>query len=180
MKYMLLRVGIDKGNGGCFCPIFDDGSFEYIPIPERCATSEYRIYKHLKGRYHYSIRNFVPKRLHYSVPHLDPEFETFTYGDPTQNKRGQLARLNQGDLLVFYAGLDSENRIDIPRLFIIGYLTVSQVYDFAEIPEREYNRILQKVDNNAHAKRRYQEEDLVLTLTQGYGSLQEKITMNLI
>lgn len=162
MKYMLLRVGIDKGNGGCLSPIFDDGSFEYIPIPERCATSENRIYKHLKGRYHYSIRNFVPERLHYSVPHLDPEFETFTYGDPTQNKRGQLARLNQGDLLVFYAGLDSENRIDIPRLFIIGYLTVSQVYDFARIPEYEYNRILQKVDNNAHAKRRYQEEDLVI------------------
>lgn len=31
---MLLRVGIDKGCGGALSPIFKDGSFEYIPIPE--------------------------------------------------------------------------------------------------------------------------------------------------
>lgn len=34
MKAMLLRVGIDKGCGGVLAPIFEDGSFEYIPIPE--------------------------------------------------------------------------------------------------------------------------------------------------
>lgn len=42
MKALLLRVGIDKGYGGCLAPIFRDGSFEYIPIPERRATSESR------------------------------------------------------------------------------------------------------------------------------------------
>ena len=36
--------------------------------------------------------------------HLDPEFTTFTYGDPTPPKSG-LRRLGPGDLLVFYCGL---------------------------------------------------------------------------
>lgn len=35
MKAMLLRVGIDTGYGAnALSPIFDDGSFEYIPIPK--------------------------------------------------------------------------------------------------------------------------------------------------
>jgi hypothetical protein len=34
MKALLLRVGIDKGSGGIYGPIFDDGSFEFVPIPE--------------------------------------------------------------------------------------------------------------------------------------------------
>ena len=36
--------------------------------------------------------------------HFDPEFETYTYGDPT-SKRRTLLKLNKNDLLVFYAGL---------------------------------------------------------------------------
>ncbi|MDO8870880.1 MAG: hypothetical protein Q7U35_01605 [Methanobacteriaceae archaeon] len=31
MNALLLRVDFDKGNGGFLAPIFDDGSFEYIP-----------------------------------------------------------------------------------------------------------------------------------------------------
>lgn len=34
MKAMLLRVGIDTGYGGTLGPIFEDGSFEFVPIPE--------------------------------------------------------------------------------------------------------------------------------------------------
>jgi len=32
MKAMLLRVGIDKGTDGILAPIFNDRTFEYIPI----------------------------------------------------------------------------------------------------------------------------------------------------
>ena len=31
-QVVLLRVGIDSGSGGMLGPIFDDGSFEFIPI----------------------------------------------------------------------------------------------------------------------------------------------------
>ena len=44
MKGLLLRVGIDKGSGGCLAPIFRDRSFEYIPIPETLATTERKVY----------------------------------------------------------------------------------------------------------------------------------------
>lgn len=163
MKALLLRVGIDKGVGGSLGPIFDDGSFEYIPIPERCATLENKTYAHLRGRNYRSLTDFVPIKLHNSIPHIDPEFKTFTYGDPTPNKSRQLARLLPGDLLVFYAGLEPKNRIDnIPRLFIIGYFTVKQVYNFNEIPKAKHASTFRKVNNNAHAKRTYSDEGLVI------------------
>ena len=34
MQVVLLRVGIDTGSGGIHGPLFADGSFEYIPIPD--------------------------------------------------------------------------------------------------------------------------------------------------
>jgi Nucleotide modification associated domain 3 len=37
-KALLLRVGIDRGTGGGLGPIFPDGTFEYVPIPERKRT----------------------------------------------------------------------------------------------------------------------------------------------
>jgi len=33
MKAVLLRIGIDTGCGGIHRPLFKDGSFEYVPIP---------------------------------------------------------------------------------------------------------------------------------------------------
>ena len=62
--------------------------------------------------------------------HVDPEFETFTYGDPTRPKRS-LRKLNRGDLLVFYCGLqkwDAENGWNNgsrPALYLAGYFEVS-------------------------------------------------------
>jgi hypothetical protein len=62
--------------------------------------------------------------------HVDPEWETFTYGDPTTPKRS-LRRLRPGDFLVFYCGLqewDSEcgwNRHHRPALYLAGYFEVA-------------------------------------------------------
>jgi len=100
--------------------------------------------------------------LHNSVPHIDPEFETFTYGDPTPNKRRQLARLAPGDLLVFYQGLESETGLDIPRVFAMGYFTVKQVYDFDAIPKSQHRSLFKRLANNAHAKRLYPDDGLVI------------------
>ena len=55
--------------------------------------------------------------------HVDPEFETFTYGDPTPPKKG-LQKLEQGDMLVFYAGLQGFDFESSPALYIIGYFDV--------------------------------------------------------
>jgi hypothetical protein len=55
--------------------------------------------------------------------HFDPEFRTFTYGDPTRPK-ASLQRLNGGSLLVFYAGLKGWDLACRPALYIIGYFEV--------------------------------------------------------
>jgi hypothetical protein len=96
-------VGIDTGCGGALAPLFPDGSFEYIPIPEGQVTVEGRGVRFcdLPARSGGSIARFVPLRLRDGYAHHGPEFETFTYGDPTRNKRAQLQRLSSGDRLVF-------------------------------------------------------------------------------
>ena len=50
-KALLLCVGIDRGTGGALGPIFTDGTFEYVPIPERKRTRNHRSYATLLGRH---------------------------------------------------------------------------------------------------------------------------------
>jgi hypothetical protein len=57
--------------------------------------------------------------------HADPEFKTFTYGDPTRPK-ASLRQLSAGSLLVFYAGLKGWNFACSPALYIIGYFEVAR------------------------------------------------------
>ena len=143
MKGLLLRVGIDKGTGGFLAPINEDGSFEFIPKPETRATSEREVYSTMKGiNLGKPLRELVdlPRKLYYVHPHRDPEFFTFTYGDPTSPKRNQLSCLGSEDLLVFYAGLEYKNGKEKgkARLFVIGYFVVEEVYDFKKIPKKEW------------------------------------------
>jgi hypothetical protein len=62
--------------------------------------------------------------------HVDPEWDTFTYGDPTPPKRS-LRNLKPGDFLVFYCGLqkwDAENGWNgerRPALYLAGYFEVA-------------------------------------------------------
>jgi hypothetical protein len=107
LKVALLRVGIDSGSGGMDGPLFTDGSFEYVPIPDSTGLDE-RTYGNCMARTGRPLSDFFPLARQAAMSsqsiHLDPEFTSFTYGDPTSPKAG-LRRLATGDLLVFYAGL---------------------------------------------------------------------------
>ena len=166
MKAMLLRVGIDKGvwpnrvSDGAYSPIFVDGSFEFIPKSEETRYpktqlnsidfSAYPTYKEVIGRTGKPLAYYLPKRLWERHPHLDPEFETFTYGDHTV-KRRYLLKLDQGDLLVFYAGLTPyHTKKRAEGLYIVGYLTVEKVIDFDSLSQREIHRIKKAYPHNAH------------------------------
>ncbi len=153
MKGLLLRVGIDTGSGGGAAPIFEDNSFEFIPIPEILVTSEERVYVNMVGRNGHKIVDLVPKKIMYAHPHYDPEFETFTYGDPTKTKRSQLAALESGDLLIFYAGLEREGSEEKSRLYVIGYFNIEEVHDFKNIQPPNYDSVFRMMPNNAHSKR---------------------------
>ncbi len=54
--------------------------------------------------------------------HADPEFTTYTYGDPTSPKAG-LRRLEEG-MLVFYCGLQGWGFPSEPSLYLMGYFEV--------------------------------------------------------
>jgi hypothetical protein len=152
MQHLLLRIGADMGTGGGLSPIYKDGTFDLVPIPEAEGTTEDRTYQEMAGRDGRSLAGFVSEEYRSSPPHIDPEFGTYTYGDPTQ-KRTQLARLQEDDLLVFYAGLRPYDYQDSPRLFVVGYFTVDAVHDLEEMSVAERRSVLDRLENNAHAKR---------------------------
>ena len=146
-RAVLLRVGIDSGSGGIQGPLFKDGSFDYICIPDKKAVSVH-MYGTLIGKNGTPHSDYFPVRRRERVAqehvHLDPEFETFTYGDPTTPKRS-LRTLEEGDYLIFYAGLqgwdeDSGwNQKVTPALYIIGYFvveTAGMAEDFSKVTLR--------------------------------------------
>lgn len=165
MKVMLLRVGIDTGTDGALAPIFEDGSFEYIPISEGDSRSkEDRTYKNTVGRSGKPLSAFLPKSIEDRTMHFDPEFVTFTYGDPT-SKRRFLLKLERGDLFVFYAGLRPyQNGKYKTALYIIGYFLVDKVIDFNKLSKEEIKERYKKYPNNAHLKRSYDTTDLVIVV----------------
>lgn len=161
MQVVLLRVGIDTGSGGIHGPLFRDGSFEYIPIPDNFRGSgvDKRTYGNTRGRKGQSLVGYFPEprveRLFHQSVHFDPEFETFTYGDPTHPK-GSLRRLSEGDLLVFYAGLKGWD-FDCPvALYVIGYFEVARAGLAPSFTQGELTRMFQ---NNFHAMHREVFED---------------------
>lgn len=132
-KAVLLRVGIDSGSGGIQGPLFKDGSFEYVCIPDKKGVSVHT-YGTLFGKNGVPHSTYFPARRQQTIAqqhvHLDPEFETFTYGDPTAPKRS-LRALEKGDHLIFYAGLQAWDdeagwaKDRGPALYIIGYFVVA-------------------------------------------------------
>jgi hypothetical protein len=78
--------------------------------------------------------------------HFDPEFETFTYGDPTPPK-AKLRQLGEGSLLVFYAGLKGWNFECSPALYIIGFFEVARAGLAASFSAAELARLF---NNNFH------------------------------
>lgn len=132
-QVVLLRVGIDAGCGGIQGPLFEDGSFEFMCIPDNKGVSVHT-YGNMVGRngkphvgYFTGSRR---KLMALQTVHVDPEWESFTYGDPTTPKRS-LRNLNPGDFLVFYCGLqkwnsESEWQNDCrPSLYLAGYFEVA-------------------------------------------------------
>jgi hypothetical protein len=142
-QVVLLRVGIDTGCGGMLGPIFKDGTFEFIPIPAE-PDSLGLTYSDAEGRHGRKLIDYFPNgrkvKMRDVLLHFDPEFETFTYGDPTAPKQS-LKKLKEGDLLVFYAGLKGwDNCKTPPGLYIIGYFIVTHAGEYKDL-KREKNLV---------------------------------------
>jgi hypothetical protein len=99
-----IRVGADLGCGHRLSRIFPGNYYHFIPIPR----------------------------------HNDPEFCRFTYGDVVSEVAGKirtkgrsLMNLRTGDMLVFYAGFDSEDQTPERRLVgIFAFFVVKEGFVF--------------------------------------------------
>ena len=172
MNVILLRVGIDTACGGIHSPLFLDGTFEFVPIPDSGGLDE-RTYGNSKGKVGRAFAEYFPKRrqekARLQAMHVDPEFESFTYGDPTPPKRN-LAQLKPGDLLVFYAGMEGWGHPTEPALYLAGFFRV-KLAGFASGFTSE--QLGQEFSQNYHVRHRTvfakQRERLVL-IKGGKGS----------
>jgi hypothetical protein len=165
MKIAMLRVGIDMGAGGILGPLFKDGTFEYIPIPDGFGRDE-RTYGNTTGSHGLKLLDFFPvaqrARVSNQSIHFDPEFATFTYGDPTSPKAG-LRHLQEGDMLVFYCGMEGWDFKSPPSLYLIGYFEVLVAGKATAFSSTNLQRMFSE---NYHVRHRdvyeRQKEDLVL------------------
>jgi hypothetical protein len=161
MQVVLLRVGIDTGSGGIHGPLFADGTFEYIPIPDgfKGKGIDSRTYGSTFDRKGRRLVEYFPESRREKVCgqslHFDPEFETYTYGDPTSPKAG-LRELEEGSILVFYAGLEGWDFHCSPALYIIGFFEVARAGKVSSFATKEVDEMFR---NNFHVMHREVFED---------------------
>ncbi len=167
MKILFLRVGIDRGCGGTLSPRFSDGTFEYVPIPESAdlLAGKGVIYSELPARHGGTLDKYSGSK---GATHYDPEFETFTYGEPSEPKRSQLLRLTAGDHLVFYSGFQGPG-IAKGTCFVIGYLAVRAIHR-APMNESWPPTSLAHLHRNAHFRRKSPEATLVVVEGEPFSS----------
>lgn len=161
MKIALIRVGIDKICGGICSPLFKDGTYEFVPIPEYFYRNHsfdskqietYTTQKSKTGKIliDYFKTEGKDKEQHRDCPvHLDPEFETFTYADANHTK-GTLVNLNKGDFLVFYGLFEGFDTDIAPAMYIFGYFEVD--YSMLANEQDQYELLTEDFKNNFHIR----------------------------
>jgi hypothetical protein len=163
VRAVAINVAANSTLPGVRGPIYPDGSFEYVPIPEREPTrpdATVPTYADL------DLDVDLPADLLDTPAHLDPAFagvhgsETSVYGDEHGVKAGPLSRLDPGDRLYFYATLSphdgaAEARSWIPErwgAYVVGYFVVDRAVTgeaYRDLPPDELARFAE----NAHCKR---------------------------
>ncbi|MES3517384.1 MAG: hypothetical protein PPP58_06955 [Natronomonas sp.] len=109
MRTVALNVAANTNDPGFRGPIYDDGRFEYIPIPE---VEEPRDDVTLPTYADLDLRTDTTD-VDDTAVHLDPTFagvhgcDRYTYGDDYMVKARPLLDLSAGDHVVFYATLST-------------------------------------------------------------------------
>lgn len=158
MRAIAINIGANTNAPGFRGPVYPDGSFEYVPIPESEPTRvRVPTYDELE------LDLEIPAAVRDRPVHLDPEFSEYpccercTYGDDYGVKAGPISTLVEGDFLLFYATLSmvGEPHPSQPPewgAYLIGEFRVQQV-----VTGEEYEALSESEQrpfrNNAHVKR---------------------------
>ncbi|MDA0771081.1 MAG: hypothetical protein BZY79_00765 [SAR202 cluster bacterium Casp-Chloro-G4] len=141
-------------------PIFDDGTFEFITIPEdQDLPGDHAVrYGSLTSFYDpgKSIQDYIPQRLWNFPTHFDPEFETFTYGDncETSPRAASLKRMAPGDFIFFLARLTREKKTKEPSVhgfYLVGFLEIEGI--LKDVTQRPTDVEMERYGTNAHVLR---------------------------
>ncbi|WP_435074315.1 hypothetical protein [Halorubrum sp. HHNYT27] len=109
-----VNVAANTNQPGFRGPVYPDGSFAYVPIPESAATlprERFPTDEPLPTYADLDLPFAVPADLRETPVHMDPEFPGVhgraraSYGDPHGVKARRIAGLGPGDWLFFYATL---------------------------------------------------------------------------
>jgi len=115
-RAVAINVGANTNEPGFRAPVYPDGRFEYVPIPESEPVAGAPTYGDLDPHVDVSI----PADIQETPVHMDPEFpeyptcERYTYGDEHGVKAGPLSELAAGDYVLFYATLSVRRPGDRP------------------------------------------------------------------
>lgn len=113
-RAVAVNVAANTNAPGFRGPVYPDGSFAYVPIPEPAATlprERYPVDEPLPTYADLDTPFSVPTALRETPIHMDPEFpgvhgrQRATYGDPYAVKAGRIGDRSTGDWLPFYATL---------------------------------------------------------------------------
>jgi hypothetical protein len=166
-KIYLCNVGVNASHigKGLQSPLFNDGTFEFITIPElpplRNSLSPHLVrYQDLKcfNQPAKPLTAYIPPKLYDTVTHYDPEFEQFTYGDECGRtpRSAALKKVQVGDWLFFIARLARYNE-QINKFtgevgfYLVGAIEVAEILaDNGKIPSEAD---LIKFGHNAHLRR---------------------------
>lgn len=100
-------------------------------------------------------QNYNGYPLNSYIPHFDPEFKTFTYGEGSQNKAKSLSTLKEGDMLVFYMSLIPPFKNKAKGKFIVGYFTIETIFDYRfRKLKLDFKNIDDRIKNNMHIIRK--------------------------
>ena len=157
-RIFLANVGVNASHRFS-SPIFPDGTFEFIPIPENGGSfgelGPYAVrYSDLRSFYkpERGLLEYVPQRLWDWPAHNDPEFVTFTYGDncETSPRAASLRGLEASDSLFFIARLQhSETKVH--GFYLIGFLEIEEI--LRVVSSRPKAVALRRFGANAHVRR---------------------------
>jgi hypothetical protein len=127
---VIVNVGANTAHRGLISPLWENGEFFFVPIPDDDIPNLPTYKEILKSQ----IKPYVREKYLTQRVHDDPEFKTFTYGDNPETtgigRAANIKRLVEGDLLFFFAGLtavNSDNPINNYRFYFIGFFEISAI-----------------------------------------------------
>lgn len=158
-RIFLVNVGANASHP-VRSPIFDDGTFELLPIPEERDRWAPTIPAYARipcwNDPSESLGLYVSDRHRGVLVHDDPEFHTLTYGDnPNRSPRaGGLRGCGPGDYLFFLARLtphDGSRFHSAPGFFLVGFFQVDDV--LRDVTTYPHGKSFATFGANAHIRR---------------------------